>query len=184
MPKQRLEQKTKFNLNPQQIKFLSLLQIPITDLDNHIKKEIEENPVIEEEESEYVDSNSDFYYSKSNKNNQALGYQIEDKKTSLSDYLHSQLVDLNVPKKIYNLISYLINSLDKTGYLDRDLKSISNDLLINNNMKIDEEEINVALNFLKEMEPCGVGSHNLQECLITQLKKKTSKKYSSLKSYN
>ena len=81
MPKQRLEQKTKFNLNPQQIKFLSLLQIPITDLDNHIKKEIEENPVIEEEESEYVDSNSDFYYSKSNKNNQALGYQIEDKKT-------------------------------------------------------------------------------------------------------
>ena len=103
------------------------MQIPITDLDNHIKKEIEENPVIEEEESEYVDSNSDFYYSKSNKNNQALGYQIEDKKTSLSDYLHSQLVDLNVPKKIYNLISYLINSLDKTGYLDRDLQSISND---------------------------------------------------------
>ena len=181
MPKQRLEQKTKFNLNPQQIKFLSLLQIPITDLDNHIKKEIEENPVIEEEESEYVDSNSDFYYSKSNKNNQALGYQIEDKKTSLSDYLHSQLVDLNVPKKIYNLISYLINSLDKTGYLDRDLQSISNDLLINNNMKIDEEEINVALNCLKEMEPCGVGSHNLQECLITQLKKKHPKNIVALK---
>ena len=81
MPKQRLEQKTKFNLTPQQIKFLSLLQIPIADLDNRIKKEIEENPVVEEEESEYVDSNSDFYYSKSNKNNQALGYQIEDKKT-------------------------------------------------------------------------------------------------------
>ena len=64
MPKQRLEQKTKFNLTPQQIKFLSLLQIPIADLDNRIKKEIEENPVLEEEESEYVDSNSDFYYSK------------------------------------------------------------------------------------------------------------------------
>ena len=88
---------------------------------------------------------------------------------------------MNVPKKIYNLISYLINSLEKTGYLERDLQSISNDLLINNNMKIDEEEINVALNYLKEMEPCGVGSQNLQECLITQLKKKHPKNIVALK---
>ncbi len=182
MPKQRLEQKIKFNLTPQQIKFLNLLQIPITDLDNHIKKEVEENPVIEEEEDTgHTDSNSDYYYNKLNNNNLTVGAQIEDKKNSLSDYLRSQLVDLNVNKKTSSLISYLINSLDKSGYLERDLQSISNDLLINNNMKIDEEEINVALNYLKEMEPCGVGSQNLQESLIIQLKKKYPKNILALK---
>ena len=53
MPKQRLQQKQKFNLTPQQIQFLSLLQIPLSSLNSRIQEELEENPALEEsEESE------------------------------------------------------------------------------------------------------------------------------------
>ena len=50
MPKQRLQQKQKFNLTPQQIQFLSLLQIPLSSLNSRIQEELEENPALEESE--------------------------------------------------------------------------------------------------------------------------------------
>ena len=50
MPKQRLQQKQKFNLTPQQIQFLSLLQIPLSLLNSRIQEELEENPALEESE--------------------------------------------------------------------------------------------------------------------------------------
>ena len=51
MPKQRLQQKQKFNLTPQQIQFLSLLQIPLSSLNSRIQEELEENPALEESEA-------------------------------------------------------------------------------------------------------------------------------------
>ena len=50
MSKQRLQQKQKFNLTPQQIQFLSLLQIPLSSLNSRIQEELEENPALEESE--------------------------------------------------------------------------------------------------------------------------------------
>ena len=52
MNKQRLKQKLKTNLTPQQIQFLSLLQLPIGILEKRIEEELEENPAIEEVEEE------------------------------------------------------------------------------------------------------------------------------------
>ena len=52
MQRQRQILKQKLNLSPLQIQFLNLLQIPIVDLDKRIEKEIEENPVIEEDDLE------------------------------------------------------------------------------------------------------------------------------------
>ena len=43
MQKQRLQQKQGLNLSPQQIQFLSLLQIPLESLNSRIQEELEEN---------------------------------------------------------------------------------------------------------------------------------------------
>ena len=48
MQKQRLQQKQGLNLSPQQIQFLSLLQIPLASLNSRIQEELEENPALEE----------------------------------------------------------------------------------------------------------------------------------------
>ena len=56
MAKQRLEQKQHLNLSPQQIQFLSLLQIPIVELKKRIEQELEGNPTLEESEDEDYDT--------------------------------------------------------------------------------------------------------------------------------
>ena len=168
MSKQRLVQKQYQNLSPRQIQFLGLLQIPVVRLEKRIEEEIENNPVIEEEEESEVNQ----YYSQKNYNEKGFEeYQIEAKSESLEDYLINQIVDLNLDDEISFLIKYLINSLDNNGFLNRDLYSISSDLITSYNKDYSEDKLGKALDLLKTFEPIGIGTRNLQECLIVQLKK-------------
>ncbi len=50
---QRLQQKLQQKLSPQQIQLIKLLEIPVMALEQRIKKEIEENPALEEVSEEY-----------------------------------------------------------------------------------------------------------------------------------
>ncbi len=51
MLKQGLQQKLLQRLSPQQIQLIKLLEIPVMELEQRIKKELEENPLLEEGES-------------------------------------------------------------------------------------------------------------------------------------
>ena len=166
MSKQRLEQKLNYSLSPQQIQFLGLLQTPVVSLEKKIEEELEENPVLEEDEEE---TNSQKFTGKHN-NMSFEGYQIEDKSESLQDYLKKQLIGSTLVDNERFLIEYLIDSLDERGFLSRDLDSVRDDLLINDNKKVNESELKRAHNALKQLEPCGVGAASLQECLLIQLK--------------
>ena len=55
MLKQRLQQKLLQKLSPQQIQMIKLLEIPAIRLEQRIKKELEENPVLEEGAEETID---------------------------------------------------------------------------------------------------------------------------------
>ena len=166
MSRQRLQQKQYQNLSPQQIQFLSLLQIPIVALEKRIEEELEENPALEEEQDELNLEEKSFPNYKS----PDFEYPIEDKSESLSEYLNQQLIPLKITKAEQFLLQYLINSLDDNGFLNRDLHAISSDLLINNDLTVSEHELNQALTILQQLEPFGVGSKNLHECLLIQLR--------------
>ena len=169
MGKQQLKQTQGQFLTPQQIQFLTLLQTSVVSLEKTIERELEENPALEEEEEE-LEENENTHFSHS-----ALSHfenlQAEEKSESFSEHLKKQLVGLNLKEKTLFLITYLINSLDDNGFLNRDLFSISSDLLINNNKSVSEDSLKKALQILQELEPTGVGAKNLQECLLLQLKK-------------
>ena len=169
MNKQRLVQKQYQNLSPQQIQFLSLLQTPIVSLEKRIEEELENNPALEEDEHEEI--NQPLYQKKEGVNN-FEEHQIVEKNESLENYLINQLIDLNLEDDIKFLVKYLINSIDKNGFLNRDLYSISSDILINHNENIEEKKLDEALTILKSLEPIGIGSKNLQECLLIQLKRR------------
>ena len=51
MQKQGLKQEMRLKLSPQQIQFLSLLQIPLTALEKRIEQELENNPALEDDAS-------------------------------------------------------------------------------------------------------------------------------------
>ena len=167
MNKQRLVQKQYQNLSPQQIQFLSLLQTPIVSLEKRIEEELENNPALEEDEHEEI--NQPLYQKKEGVNN-FEEHQIVEKNESLENYLINQLIDLNLEDDIKFLVKYLINSIDKNGFLNRNIYSISSDILINHNENIEEKKLDEALTILKSLEPIGIGSKNLQECLLIQLK--------------
>ena len=167
MNKQRLVQKQYQNLSPQQIQFLSLLQTPIVSLEKRIEEELENNPALEEDEHEEI--NQPLYQKKEGVNN-FEEHQIVEKNESLENYLINQLIDLNLEDDIKFLVKYLINSIDKNGFLNRGLYSISSDILINHNENVEEKKLDEALTILKSLEPIGIGSKNLQECLLIQLK--------------
>jgi RNA polymerase sigma-54 factor len=172
MNKQRLQQKQYQSLSPRQIQFLGLLQIPIVALEKRIEEELEENPALEEDEQEINNSERSFQQNNSND----IQFQIEDKSESLSDYLRQQLIAVDIDAKQSFLVNYLINSLDDNGFLNRDLHSITSDLLISNNLEISERQLNEALAIVQQLEPFGVGAKNLKECLLIQLKHKHPEK--------
>ncbi|MDX9726527.1 MAG: RNA polymerase factor sigma-54 [Bacteroidales bacterium] len=55
MLKQKLQQKLLQKLSPQQIQMIKLLEIPTIQIEQRIKKELEENPALEEGDNEDVD---------------------------------------------------------------------------------------------------------------------------------
>jgi len=171
MGRQKLEQKTLLNLTPQQIQFLNLLQTPLIALEKSIEKELEENPALEEDlekdTNEEEEINSSFITISKTKDLNTVN--IEDKQTSLAEHLIIQLTTLNVNEDMKFLVHYLINSLDDNGFLNRDLYSISSDLLINNQLDVKEDQLLKALKILQGLDPCGVGARNLKECLLIQL---------------
>ena len=88
MLKQKLQQKILQKLSPQQIQLIKLLEIPTLQFEQRVKKEIEENPALEEAENE---SNDDLQYEKSeidhdDSSDTEDDYNSEDE-FSIEDYL-------------------------------------------------------------------------------------------------
>lgn len=90
MLKQRLEHKLLQKLSPQQIQLMKLIQIPTMELDQRIKQELEENPVLEEgldedQEEKYEDDDNydDFEDSRSESEKEI---DIDDYLSDDSDY--------------------------------------------------------------------------------------------------
>ena len=161
MNKQKLEQTLSQNISAKQIQFLNLLQIPITLLQERIQKELEENPTLEESEEneeDIVNENNMGAPSSYSTKGDFNPVQIEDKKETLANYLSEQLVNLELNETDTFLINYLINSLDGYGFLSSDLHTISNDLLTQEDLDINEEKLRFCLKTLQSLEPFGVGA--------------------------
>ena len=175
MHKQKLKQNMKMNLTPQQIQFLSLLQIPLPLFSKRIEEELEDNPALEEEEI-ITNINSDKFKSKSYSkfNNYSINseIQIANQPESLQDFLKKQVLLLNLNEEEFFLVEYLIDSLDENGWINRDFFSISDDIFVNFNLEFQEDEIRKSLNIIQNLDPPGIGARDLRESLIVQLKRK------------
>tara|TARA_B100000902_G_scaffold399064_1_gene468219 strand:+ start:10295 stop:11635 length:1341 start_codon:yes stop_codon:yes gene_type:complete len=175
MHKQKLKQNMKMNLTPQQIQFLSLLQIPLPLLSKRIEEELEKNPALEEEEI-ITNINSDKFksksYSKFNTTTINSEIQIANQPESLQDFLKKQVLLLNLNEEEFFLVEYLIDSLDENGWINRDFFSISDDIFVNFNLEFQEDEIRESLNIIQNLDPPGIGTRDLRESLIIQLKRK------------
>ncbi len=71
------------------------------------------------------------------------------------------------------IAEFLVGSIDDMGYIRREIQEIVDDLAFTQAIYTDEATVERILHIIHELEPAGVGSRNLQECLLLQLKHKT-----------
>jgi len=198
MLKQRLQQKLLQKLSPQQIQMIKLLEIPTMQLEQRIKKELEENPALEEgheENEEYDEGIQDEVVSEDDEFTiddylneedtpyyklQASNYSKDDKKEdipfsvgkSFHDSLDEQLGLRVLSDREMQLGLYLIGSIDEDGYLRRKLVAIADDLAFSQNIDTNDDELLEILKIIQEFDPPGVGARDLQECLLLQIESK------------
>lgn len=191
MLKQGLQQKLLQKLSPLQIQTIKLLELPTLELEQRIKKELEENPVLDEvndkDEAEEAtggnvslsEYNSDdqipSYRLYSNNQGKDLKpqYNIFSVKESFNQSLVSQLGYSQLDTRSKLIANFIIGSLDDDGYLRRDLEALSDDIVFRQGIETNEEEIEKILFKIQEFEPVGIGARNLQECLLLQIRAKS-----------
>ena len=112
----------------------------------------------------------------SKKNTQSLGssheiyydiFKSEVKNQSLKEYLVENIAIFNFSNEAQLTISYLIDSIDENGYLTESLEDIRSSIPIEKKPKI--EHIEKLLKLIQNSTHPGIGSRNLNECLIIQL---------------
>lgn len=91
--------------------------------------------------------------------------------TTFQELLISQLGLRDLTETQYEVALHIIGNLDDSGYLNRDLSAMVDDLAFTQNLQTTKEEIAYVLSMIQEFDPPGVGARNLQECLLVQLKK-------------
>lgn len=198
--KQYLAQKLEQRLSPQQIQLMKLLQVPTMELDQRIKQEIEENPALEEgkdepeedynEEDDYNEETSDNedefdlsdYFdddtpdyktqtSNSSKDDEERVIPLSGEQ-SFQERLTEQLHLLDLDDTQFLIADTIIGNLDESGYLNREVEALVDDLAFSANIIVSEKQIEEVLWLVQELDPAGVGARDLRECLLLQIDRK------------
>ena len=189
MLKQGLELKQTQKLSPLQIQTIKLIELPTQELEQRIRKELEENPVLDENVSndreddedgprevslsDYKEDDSIPSY-KLRVNNYGKDerpqYNTFSVKESFTQSLMDQLGFRNLTEHQHAVAAFIIGSLDDDGYLRRSIESLVDDLAFRAGIETDEREVEEMLRMIQEFDPAGVGARDLRECLLLQIK--------------
>ena len=154
--KQKLIQSLKLS---QMIKLsINILKMSVMDLNKFIEKEFSEDSGISVE----------LNYSKKENFNAGkeaeINYPTDEK--NFFQILEEQLSYFKINKKIKEICIFIINNLNKKGYLE--LSKIE----IKDILEVTDKELEEAFDIIHNLEPYGIGAYSLEECLKIQLKAK------------
>ena len=176
----RMEQKQSLRqtLSPRQILQAKLLQLNSLSLEAYILNELELNPVLESVEQE-TETEEIFEDEDNSLDMDPVDYEFEiiqpkgEQKTLLDfplpdklDYMETlikQLDDYSLSDLERTLCEEIIWNIDERGYLDVELAMIADRFDLN------EEDLIPILNLVQSLDPKGIGSRDLKECLLVQL---------------
>jgi len=197
MLKQRLQQKLLQKLSPQQIQLIKLLEIPAVQLEKRIKKELEENPVLEEGRESDPDTPDDIIQNDPEEEQDEVSIEsykddgeIPSYRLNPGNYSQNSEKSVEIPfstgisfrENLSNQLGfrildehkqalghYILGNIDDDGYLRRELSSIVDDLAFSMNIRTSEEELEEILKIIQDFDPPGIGARNLRECLLLQI---------------
>ena len=187
--RQDLELKQQQKLSPLQIQTIKLIELPIQELEQRVRAEIEENPVLDDgpdpdrerdednpgdisidqlAEDEYIPS----YKLKVNNwgKDARPEYNTFSVRQSFTQSLLKQLGFRHLSEQEQKIAAFIIGMLDEDGYLRRDSLTLVDDLAFHANITTDIDEVERMIAIIQDFEPAGVGARDLRECLLIQLR--------------
>ncbi len=201
---QRLLQK----LTPQQIQYLKLLQLPTIALEQRIKTELEQNPLLEEGVEDEIelaqeDAENEAPEVEASADSEAEAKKEKDEEFSFEDFVNDENsylpktnnqqddedrdeIPMSAPEPLLQKLrsqleladltetgmlvaDEIIGNIDEDGYLRRDLSLIVQDLNLSHGLQLTVPQAELVLKRVQRLEPVGIGSRTLQECLLLQL---------------
>ena len=154
--KQKLTQSLKLS---QMMKLsINILKMSVADLKNFIEKEFSKDLGISVELNYSNQENYD------NEKEVEINYLTDEK--NFFQILEEQLSYFKIETKIKEICIFIINNLNKKGYLE--LSKIE----IKDILEVSDKELEEAFDIIHNLEPYGVGAYSLEECLKIQLKAK------------
>lgn len=156
---QKLAMDCTHSLKPVQVQSLHLLALNNQDLEKFLNNEYLENPLFEifsDHKKDGGDKGSEM---------DMLANISSERGKDLKDYIREQLAVAQISVNDWKIINYLIECLDENGFFSTPAAFVA--------MQCSEQEEDVrrCLAMLRELEPCGVFSESLKECLKQQIKK-------------
>ena len=193
MINQRLAQKQRLKILPQQIQLLNFFHLNTLELEQRIQQEMEDNPLLDDQKNEFEplvekfnkDAVQDF------QDWEERGYDdIPDYKLEYGNYLHNdklperpitsgfdyrillkeQFKVNNTDAREIELAEYIIDSLNDHGLMEQELQDLAEDISFKHNKWVEAEEVGKVLFKIQQLEPVGIGSRNIRECLLIQLR--------------
>jgi len=184
--KQGLQQKQVQKLSPVQIQIIKLIELPATELEQRIEKELEENPILDEVQDETTEEGTPKKVSineygtddptpsyKLYVNNQGKDLKPEYNTFSVKQSFHQSLEDqlgfCQIDDRQRQIALFIIGMIDEDGYLRRDVQSLADDVAFHLGIETNPDEVEELLFMIQEFEPAGVGARDLRECLLLQI---------------
>lgn len=137
---------------------INILKMSVMDLNNFIEKEFSKDLGISVELNYSNQENYD------NEKEIEINYLTDEK--NFFQILEEQLSYFKIETKIKEICIFIINNLNKKGYLE--LSKIE----IKDILEVSDKELEEAFDIIHNLEPYGVGAYSLEECLKIQLKAK------------
>lgn len=172
----------KLRLTPQIKLALNLLQLPLAQLKEYVKEEIERNPLLESGEDNVISPNNKLDEILRNIANQedkqyesdVSSQEDEERKqyrenlisetTTLREHLLRQLRLSAKSKQDIEIGEFIIGNIDENGYFRDSLEEAAKEF------KVGVLEVEEVLSLIQTFDPTGIGARNLRECLWLQLK--------------
>ncbi len=194
------EQKLTQRLSPLQLQLVPLLQMNGAEIEEEVRREMDDNPALEVSEESSVPAldkdedgetfnesaeeiqNADYrdeddipYYRTNISNRSAdddMPNAIVISENSLVDYLMEQVRERDLNELQELIAEYIIGNIDDNGYLLRSVTAITDDIVFQTGHDIPEEEVEAVLQVVRDLDPAGVGATDLRDCLLLQLERR------------
>lgn len=178
----RIEQNVSLRVDPRIILSAKILELNQLELEQAIETELNENPALERindgaealsdesilkriapSELRFDRDDHELYRSVPKDGESTDWVDLASSATTLHEHLRAQMFSV-LPKELSCVGLYLVEAIDDRGYLCMPIEEIA----LANSCSI--EQAALALKYLQQCEPAGIGATSVQECLLLQLR--------------